>query len=251
MRILVVNDDGVGDGLLALARVAERLGHSVFLATTHDQRSGYSKSVSFKATYTPAKIGGYEGIVTNSSPASAVLLAFKVFGKEFDFVLSGVNMGPNLGLWDILSSGTVGAVLEAALHGVPGAAVSLVAGSHEEYSSLTYEDYERAARLAVDLLERLEWRPPCEVLNINVPLRTNGSVKFTLPERVPPRDLYRCSGNECRMGYWTLQESYVCSNPRSDVCAIKEGFVSVTPLSPGSLAREDLVKKLTRSTSLG
>jgi 5'-nucleotidase len=246
-RVMIVNDDGPDSkGLLALAKAFSDLGHEVLIATTSSQRSGSSKSVSFEAGYVLGEIGGFRSLVVDGTPASAVIIALTVVEFPADIVVSGINIGPNLGLWDILSSGTVGAAMEGALHGKPGIAVSLVAGSSSEYEGLSCKEYEEAANIVVGVLDALNWSIPCDVLNLNIPLRRNGKVRITVPEREPPRNLYRCTNSRCRMGYWTLSGSYPCISSLSDVCAVKEGSISLTPLSINTLStgNTETIRKL-------
>ena len=246
-RIVLVNDDGPeSPGLLALAGVLRNAGHDVFIATTSAQKSGSSKSVSFEVRYSLGELNGYKALIVDGTPASAVTIALTVLRVPADIIISGINLGPNLGLWDILSSGTVGAVFEGALFGKPGVAVSLVAENSSKYEKLGFSDYENAAGVLLRILDFLEWSFPCDALNINIPLERSGEVKVTIPERTPPRNLYMCKDNACRMGHWSLDYSYPCVDSISDICAVKNGAISITPLFIDSFGKRgmDIVEKL-------
>ena len=231
MRILVANDDGVSDGLKALIEEGKRRSHSLFVATTSGQSSGMGKAISFRIRYRVENVLGVKGVIVESTPADAVAAVLDGMGRGFDVIISGVNHGPNLGLWDVLSSGTLGAVFEAVTRGVRGIAVSLVAREWREYSAMPYEKYLYAARLVYDLIERLppsEWSSP--VLNVNVPSWTVRGIKATFLETSAIESVYECSDKECDAGEWSM-DLYNCKNYGSDVCAVKEGYISITPLS--------------------
>ncbi len=242
MRLLVANDDGPGPGLEALVGEALGRGHRVFVATTEGPRSGVGKAVSFRIRFKRTTLYGAPAVVVETTPADAVAVVLDGIGRGFDYVLSGVNRGPNLGAWDVYSSGTLGAVFEAALRGLRGMAVSLVARAWRDYESMPVDAYRRAAALALDLLERLagaEWGSP--VLSLNVPAWGWRGVRVTSVERGEVERMLRCSGGECSFEEWTL-ESYRCLTPGSDVCAVVEGYASLSPLDvrpggdPGWLA---------------
>lgn len=230
MRILVTNDDGMSRGLAAVVKECLERGHEVLVTTTEGQRSASSKAVAFRTRYRFSEIMGCPAVVVDSTPASAVAVALEVFESCCDVIVSGVNEGPNLGLWDILSSGTVGAVLEGALRGVRGIAVSLVATRRREYPLLPDDAYREAARTALDVIEALPSSWPVPVLNLNVPTFGSKEVIPAQPERAFTSRVYRCSGGECAMKEWVLEEDYPCVTPGSDVCLVKQGLSPLTPL---------------------
>lgn len=232
MRILVTNDDGLSEGLRALIEEGRRRGHELFVATTGSQGSGKGKSISFRVEYRFTDIFGVKGIVVDSNPADAVAVVLDGISREFDAVVSGVNQGPNLGLWDVLSSGTVGAVLEAVTRGLVGLSVSLVARRWSDYQTIPLDRYFVAARVAFDVLEKLsgvEWRDP--VININVPAWEAKGLRVTFLEKTPVEYIFHCRDRVCEAGKWHLG-LYRCAHAESDVCAVLDGYVSVTPLSP-------------------
>ena len=245
LRLLIANDDGISVGLQALADVADEAGHDVFIATTNNHSSGSSKSISFKTRYKLVKLfGKYNGIVVESTPATAVGVVLDSIDKHFDFVVSGVNSGPNLGLWDVLSSGTVGAVLEAVTRGLKGIAVSLVAREWSEYNRLGYDEYYKAAKIGINLLEILAseaWLAP--ILNVNVPVWNVRGVRVAVLETGIQSEVYVCGEDTCDMSRWTLEEAYRCLTPGSDVCLIKQGYVTITPLIHVSTASLDWLEK--------
>lgn len=172
MRILVTNDDGIESaGLAVLARAALNRGHQVKVAAPAEEYSGASASLSGEEidgkialveADPPNMPDGVECVGVKAAPALIAFLAsYGAFGDVPDLVLSGVNLGANTGK-ATLHSGTVGAVLTAASHGIPGIAVSITSGQPQHW--------ETALLVTTFALERWEQRPfDNRILNINVP----------------------------------------------------------------------------------
>ncbi|WP_412543140.1 5'/3'-nucleotidase SurE [Longispora sp. K20-0274] len=190
---LVTNDDGIDSpGLTALADAARAHGFDVVVAAPAGPASGMS------AALTAVEHGGHIGMrerspgvyAVEATPAMISLLAVHgAFGRPPDVVLSGINRGANIGR-AILHSGTVGAALTAAYHGVPALAVSLDVGLEPAGPPR----WDTAAAVTRDVLPRLADLAPGTVVNLNVPdaptvpgvretgLATFGTVQITLAE---------------------------------------------------------------------
>lgn len=175
MRILLTNDDGyLASGIRAVFAALKNAGHEVVMVAPERNSSGAGQSI---AVYNPISITQVEDDVyfVTSTPADSVRLGLQaVYGTEDnypDLVVSGVNLGENLGE-DVLYSGTVGAAREGALHNIPALAFSTngLRGSdlHNQYIHL-----ESAARVVSDLVARVEKNvsqlPAVFVWNINIP----------------------------------------------------------------------------------
>lgn len=172
MRILVTNDDGVASaGLAVLAQAALDRGHRVKVAAPAEEYSGASASLSGEEVdgkialveaHPPNMPAGVDCVGVKAAPALiAFLAAYGAFGDVPDMVLSGVNLGANTGK-ATLHSGTVGAALTAASHGIPGIAVSITSGKPQHW--------ETALLVTKFALERWETRAfDGRILNINVP----------------------------------------------------------------------------------
>jgi 5'-nucleotidase len=169
LRFLLTNDDGIdAPGLAALASAAAGLGRLVTVAPVAP-----CSSCGHQVTTTrPVRLNGHdEGRYSVEGwPADCVRVGLVGLGERVDWVLSGINAGGNLGA-DVYVSGTVAAVREAALLGVPGVAVS-----HYKRRELDF-DWPRAAawvrRLLPDLLARP--CPPGAFWNVNLPHLDPGS----------------------------------------------------------------------------
>lgn len=172
MRILVTNDDGIASaGLAVLAQAALDRGHEVKVAAPAEEYSGASASLSGEEidgkialveADPPNMPAGVECVGVKAAPALITFLAaYGAFGAVPDMVLSGVNLGANTGK-ATLHSGTVGAALTAASHGIPGIAVSITSGQPQHW--------ETALLVTKFALERWETREfDGRILNINVP----------------------------------------------------------------------------------
>lgn len=164
MKILLTNDDGIdAPGLVALGESINGDFEQLVVAP-HVERSGCSHATT---TETPLQLkqraaGRYS---VDGTPADCVRVALHEFASEIDFVLAGINSGGNLGV-DVFHSGTVAAVREAVLHGVPGMSIS-----HYRNRKLSADDWQRAARWAAPLIADILKRPsePHTLWNINMP----------------------------------------------------------------------------------
>ncbi len=235
-HILVTNDDGVlAPGLLALTQEMRKLGKVNILAPDHNwSGGGHVKTLDRALRVKEARLSdGTQAFACDGAPSDCVALAALGFFKEpVDLVLSGINIGANLG-HDVTYSGTVTAAMEAVIAGVPGIAVSLeiIEGYIGEV------DFEPAARAAGHVVQQvIENGLPQEILlNVNVPFLPADKIRgitltrqglrvyhSRLNERMDPRG---------RPYYWIGGEAPTGVPERgSDVGALAEGFVSVTPL---------------------
>ncbi len=235
--VLAVNDDGVDSiGLRALVEELSQSGFRVYVVTPAYQMSGVSKTVSFyrfgrdgRVWFKRLEVRGALGCwALNATPAESVLIALRLLLEEKpDLVVSGVNSGPNMGLEDILTSGTVGAALEAYLHGIPAIAVSL---AHSGSASL--EDYSVASRVTSRLASLLlnsisedRW-----LININVPPRPRGVI-VTRPAVNTYRTRFRIQGEVIEVESEPVVERYWDRAPGTDVWAVLNGYISITPLN--------------------
>lgn len=171
-RVLVTNDDGIDSfGLTVLVRAALARGHEVTVAAPAEQYSGASASltgeeidgrIALVRSAPPGLPAGVSAVGVKAAPALITFLAsYGAFGPVPDFVLSGVNLGANTGK-ATLHSGTVGAALSAATHGIRSLAVSIASGDPQHW-----ETAEVVTGLALAWLEAND--PREGVLNVNVP----------------------------------------------------------------------------------
>ncbi|HID81808.1 MAG TPA: 5'/3'-nucleotidase SurE, partial [Thiotrichales bacterium] len=162
MRILVSNDDGyLSPGLDALVDAASGFGEVTVVAPDRD-RSGASNSLTLDAPLHAVKTeNGY--IRVDGTPTDCVHLAITgLLKNEPDMVISGINLGANLGD-DVLYSGTVAAATEGRFLGLPAMAVSITA--------FEPENLQAAGRVVATLLNKLQADPLPQdiILNVNIP----------------------------------------------------------------------------------
>ena len=243
MRILCSNDDGIlARGLGILERAAQALG-DVWIVAPDREQSATSHSLTLHHPLRPVKLGERRWQV-DGTPTDCVMLAVEALLPERpDFVLSGINHGPNMGE-DVLYSGTVAAAMEGLALGIPTIAVSFagrVMGTDESH-------LEQQAEALTDLLRHLTGLPafPADtLLNVNlpaIPAREVKGVRLTrLGRRVFSDSLTPMKDPWGREIFWIGGGSVAWSgSDDSDFRAVKDGYISVTPLHLDLTARDRL-----------
>jgi 5'-nucleotidase len=241
-RILVTNDDGVrSEGLAALASALEPLGEVIVVAPAREASAvGHALTLHYPLRLEQIDTRVY---AVDGTPTDCVNIAVAVVFKSLpDLVVSGINKGWNLGD-DVTYSGTVSGALEGALLGVPSIAVSL----KRSRDAMDFGDAARAAaRVAARVLA--EGLPPRTFLNINVPRRVTHGFKVTVQaKRTHVTSISERMDPKHRPYYWIdeAQDDWE-ADERSDYQAVREGYISVTPLQPDLTAHRaiDLVERL-------
>jgi 5'-nucleotidase len=221
--ILVTNDDGVhAAGLAALAAAVDDLGEVHVVAPEREQSAcGHALTL-----HRPLRVDRVRErwFAVNGTPSDAVNLSILGFLPERPvLIVSGINHGSNLGD-DVTYSGTVSAAMEGTLLGVPSIAVSHFDGT----------DFGAAGAVARLVAARVlvEGLPPKTLLNVNVPARPPRGVRVTrLGHRTYSEKIVEQRDPRGRVHYWLGG-----GEPRwealegTDMGAVHDGFVSVTPL---------------------
>lgn len=230
MRILISNDDGVhAPGIVALHRALDDYADCVVIAPGED-RSGASSSLTLDRPLHPATLdNGYISI--NGTPTDCVHLGLNgLLADRPDMVVSGINLGANLGD-DVLYSGTVAAALEGRFLNRPPFAFSLLSRQPDNLPTAAY-----FARRLVEAHERLRL-PARTVLNINVPNLPVEHIKGIRLTRLghraraaAPVKVLNPRGKE---GYWiAVAGDAEDAGQGTDFHAVMQGYVSITPLQP-------------------
>lgn len=224
MKILITNDDGIeAEGLRALVDWAQKLGEVSVFAPKVEQ-SGKSVGVELRKAFGVEKVeypGAVEAYAVDSTPADCVRFAVLGLGKRFDLVLSGVNRGQNLG-HDINYSGTCGAVIEAAMSGMKGIAVS----ASKKGLPNAIANFDRVYDYFVerDLLSL------CKTYNVNFPGKEIAGIEITRQGGVRFSDEYKDVGANM-----FFPRSFTCyelsGNKEIDIDAVNMGYISITPLT--------------------
>lgn len=228
MRILIANDDGyLSPGIRALHAAMKTLGEATIVAPDRN-RSGASNSLTLSH---PVHARRHEPDVFSleGTPTDCVNIALNgLLEQDQDMVVSGINDGPNMGD-DVLYSGTVAAAIEGRHLGHPAMAVSMAA--HEP------RHYDTAARVVRNLVLHLKEVPlPTDtILNINVPdlpFDDLGGLRATrLGTRHPSKSTISQLSPRGETVYWIGAAGDIADDgPGTDFGAVRDGFVSVTPL---------------------
>lgn len=228
MKILLSNDDGfLAPGLRCLAQALSAIAEVTIVAPDRN-RSGVSNSLTLDRPLQIMQHGEREFSV-NGTPTDCVHLAITGLLKELpDMVISGINEGANLSD-DVLYSGTVAAAMEGRFLGFPAIAVSLV-GETMQY-------YQTAARVIAELIQNIGVNPlpNSSILNINIPDVPFSDIKGIKMTRLGARHLARpmleSINPRGQAVYWVgLPGEMQDAGVGTDYHAVKEGYVSVTPL---------------------
>src|SRR5690606_33047039 len=234
MRILLTNDDGIhAEGLAVLERIARTLSDDVWVVAPEMDQSGFAHSLSLSEPLRLRKIGERHYAVRGTPTDCVIMGAKKILPAMPDLVLSGVNAGANLAD-DVTYSGTVAGAMEGTLIGVRSIAFSQAYRSTEEERIVPYETCEA---LAPALLKKLIETPlPSGVrLTVNFPNCTPDEVAGTVVTS-QGKLLHSLWLDERRDGrgvpyYWMrFGQEPAEGRAGTDVEAVRNGFVSITPL---------------------
>lgn len=243
MRILCSNDDGIlARGLACLERAATPLG-DVWVVAPDREQSATSHSLTLHHPLRPVKLGDQRWQV-DGTPTDCVMLAIEALLPERpDFVLSGINHGPNMGE-DVLYSGTVAAAMEGLALGVPSIAVSFAGRVLSADEPLLDELVESLTGVLRHLTSLPDF-PADTLLNVNLPAIPADQVKgiklTRLGRRVFSDSLQPMKDPWGREIFWIGGGSVAWSGAEdSDFRAVKEGYISVTPLHLDLTARDRL-----------
>jgi len=233
--ILVTNSDGVrAPGLAAIVRALRGVGPITVVAPDQDQ-TGTGHSVSFAEPIYSTTVTLADGTVAtalSATPASCVKVAFDapLVRRPPDLVVSGVNRGYSLGL-GTYASGAIGAVREAALRGIPAIAISIASSADPHYEAAADIAARLASQVRVRGLERGAF------LNVNVPpgtLDTLRDVRLTAQSTQAGTERFEeQAGSDGRRYFWSISQGPRRDVEGTDVWAVSQGFVSVTPLRIG------------------
>ena len=243
MRVLLSNDDGYeAPGICALANNLQQIADIVVVAPDRD-RSGASNSLTLESPIRARQVeNGF--IRVDGTPTDCVHLAITgLLEDEPDMVISGINAGANMGD-DVLYSGTVAAAMEGRFLGLPAIAVSLVGPECKHY--------ETAAEVALRVVKQLalEPLPQDTILNINVPdlpwEQLSGIQSTRLGHRHKAEPVVKDLDPRGREIYWVGPPgAEQDAGPGTDFYALRNGYVSVTPIQV-DLTRHEVVDDVSK-----
>jgi 5'-nucleotidase len=241
-RILICNDDGIySPGIAALAKVAARFGDVRIVAPDVEQSSmgaaiTSSRPLRYRRTSLP---GGFEAYRVNGTPSDCVALGAYQW-SHVDLVLSGINLGPNLGsaCWH---SGTLAAAKQAALFGLRGIAFSTAVTLQEKEP-----DFASLEPFVEQVLKQLLKEKSMCLVNVNLPDKPKGirwtrqAVKQYDGDVVPGKDPFK------RPIYWFTVKPLQGEEEGTDRWAFARHFVSITPLRLDLTDENELARALAK-----
>ncbi len=233
--ILVCNDDGIdAPGILALASSLDGLGEIVVVAPLLEQSAvGHAITIRDPVRARPwpfrTPFGEITAFRVSGTPADCVKLAMdKFLPRAPSIVVSGINQGPNAAV-NVIYSGTVSAATEATILGIPAVAVS--------YCRWTGGNFDASARIARQIVRRVleKGLPHGILLNVNVPdlpIDELKGIAITRQARSKWEESYSERVDPFNQPYYWLSGTFINmdSGENTDLEAIENGFVSVTPI---------------------
>ena len=234
MNILLTNDDGVfAPGLWALFQALRELGRVTVIAPGTEQ-SGIGHAITYREGIRAERVmlnGRLGGYSITGTPADCVKFGLLALLEEpQDLVVSGINLGLNLGC-NIFYSGTVAAALEGAMNGIPSVAFSTIEGN----AGCLDQTADHAVRTLKLILGNGNGPPGALAFNVNIPFLGEGEpeILFTRHRAEPFTERYvevdeRSGGRSYRLD---LAPDGSDDEPQDcDVRAVERGMISVTPL---------------------
>lgn len=231
-KILLTNDDGISSpNLVELKEILEAFGEC-FVIVPDTQKSASAHSISIVHDVSVSKHfvdGDFFGYKVNGTPVDCVKLALcEMLDSPPDLIVSGINVGPNTGI-SVYYSGTVAAAREGTIASIPSVAFSMC--------SFSYRHYEYAYKVVAQVVEKLlQGKVSREVtLNVNIPPIPEEHIRgIKITKQACSRFIEKYIAKEGQNGanYYELtgEMEVVDDDPLNDEQAVKDGFVSITPL---------------------
>ena len=243
--ILISNDDGIyAPGIYALWEAMSEIGKTTVVApNTEKSAVGHAITISDPIRIEEVtRANGFKGYAVNGTPADSVKIAVKSIMKvKPDIIISGINAGANVGQ-SLLYSGTISAATEGTFLGIPSIAISL--------DALRDMDFSTSKIVAKKIVNKVihHGLPNDTLLNVNIPKDIKGGIKgyqITHQGAIHFEDNFeKREDPRGRIYYWmTGDVKDTDIELESDGVAIKEGYVSITPLQL-QMTNFDFIDKL-------
>ncbi len=234
VKILLTNDDGpFSPGLWILYEAIKELGEIyIIVPETPKSASGLGITLHKPLRINKLHIKGQTVFLVNGTPSDIVYVALNVITGKLDLVLSGVNIGENVSMQVILSSGTVGAVLQGAIEGIPGIAFSAAVSSPEELEDINLSKSIRDF-ISVFVRKILERGYPSsvDIINVNFPPGRPRGVIIAPPARKRFSTIVSKRKDPRGINYYWLYGQPVEGEPGTDVDIVfSKGGIAITPL---------------------
>lgn len=249
--ILLTNDDGYeSHGLLALVEALKPLGQVIVVAPS-TEKSACGHSLTITKPLKLIKVSDDFFKLDDGTPSDCIYLALATLLKKNikpDLIVSGINIGANLGE-DITYSGTAGGAMEGTLHGIPSIAISQYYKNNRE--SLHDLNYELAKEVIYNLAKK--------ILNSKFPLSKREFLNINIPP-IEKKDFKGYKITICGKRFYK-NDTFINKNPRgedyhwigvehlaweenidtnSDIYAVDNGYVSITPIKLDMTSHEEI-----------
>lgn len=243
MRILITNDDGVNStGIVAAKRAVEDLG-KIDVVAPATQQSGIGHALTLfepiRVTSTNL-IDGTEAFSVSGTPTDALIIGvFEITNDRPDLVISGINIGENLGKSELTTSGTIGAAMEAATHGIPAISVSLQVTRgdikfHDGHVDVDFRYSTKILRSVAKTVLKKGLPDGVDFINLNIPSHpSSNKIKLTrLGERMYSIHIQKRLDPRGRPYYWIDGDPVENDDFGTDVHTLKnERCPTITPIS--------------------
>ena len=249
MKILLTNDDGIhAPGLFALYQ-ALKSDYETYVVAPESEMSAVGHAISLTSPLRVQEVhkgGSFFGFAVTGTPADCVKIAVQELLQNLpDVILSGINLGPNVGV-NVLYSGTVSAATEGAFLGVRSAALSLNTRQNPDFR-FAAEFSKKIIRLMIEsglsrstaLNVNIPAVPPEEIMGVCFARQGTSKLEERFERRNDPR------GN---VYYWLASEKFVeDGNPDTDSIALKENKITITPIHYDLTCEKGLEKLKSRA----
>ena len=228
--ILITNDDGVDSkGLEVILKIVNNITSNYIVVAPTKNCSGFGHSITLSRPIRLYKLR--EKLYScDGSPTDCVMIALSEIlkNKKPDLLISGVNIGENIGD-DVSYSGTVGAALEGAFSGIKSIAISKNRPQHNDK-----DDWSGVEEFIPDFIESFIKNKDM-IININIPNISSNDIKGTIYTKLARRKpmgkfLYRKDSKGTPYYWLTTDRSKVSLEPNTDIWALENNYISLTPL---------------------
>jgi 5'-nucleotidase len=253
MRILITNDDGVNSsGIMAAKNAVEDLGHiDVVAPATQQSGIGHALTLFEPIRVTATNLAdGMEAFSVSGTPTDAVIIGiYEITNSKPDLVISGINIGENLGKSELTTSGTIGAAMEAAVQGVPAISVSLqvTRGEIKFHDGHVDVDFRHASKILKFVAEKIiEKGLPngVDFINLNIPSHpSSNKIKLTrLGERMYSIHIKKRLDPRGLPYYWIDGDPVDNDDIGTDIHGLKnERCATITPISLDCTSNLDIM----------
>ena len=254
MSILITNDDGVNSsGIMAAKKSVDGLGEILVVAPATQQSGiGHALTLFEPVRVTSIKLAdGSDAYSVSGTPTDAVIIGiFQIAEKIPELVISGINIGENLGKSELTTSGTIGAAMEAAVHGIPALSVSLQVTRgdikfHDGHVDIDFSHAQKMTQKVAGTILKNGLPEGVDFLNLNIPSHPESDdilltrlghrmYSIHIQERLDPRG---------RPYYWIDGVSVEDDQKGTDVHTLKsEKCSTLTPISLDATSSLDLME---------